>query len=175
MSVAGGRLRVFRHPVAVLAAGWALLLAGWAMSNPPFAAPDEPAHYLRAVAVGGGSLGATPVVEVPAGLWPVWSVTGGANCNSGLSNVPAACLDEYERSTAPLRLETAAGGYPPPAYLLPGLALRAADEPVEAMRAARLVSAALTLAFLVLAAVLVFSALEPLFQSPPSIPPASRR
>jgi hypothetical protein len=151
-----------RHPVALLAAGWALLLFAWAMSNPPFAAPDEPAHYLRAVAVGEGSLGPTAAVTVPPGLWGSWRSAGGTTCNVGKRRVPADCIEQVTTSTSPLDVETAAGNYPPPAYVLPGLALRLADDPLTATRVARLAGAALTLAFLVLAAALLFAAAEPL-------------
>lgn len=35
----------------VLVVAWALIALAWAFANPPFAAPDEEAHYLRAVGV----------------------------------------------------------------------------------------------------------------------------
>lgn len=158
----GARLRAARHPVTLLAAGWALLLIAWAMANPPFAAPDEPAHYLRAVAVGGGSLRATPIVDVPTGLWARWRDRRGPTCNAGERHVPASCLEDYEQSTRPIQVETTAGGYPPPAYVLPGLALRAMDDLSSAARAARLAGAGVTLAFLVLAALLLFARGAPL-------------
>lgn len=43
-----------RHaPVALLAAGLALLMLAWVFGNPPGAAPDEGAHYVRALGAGG--------------------------------------------------------------------------------------------------------------------------
>ena len=42
-------------PALVLLA-WALLLAAWVIGNPPFAAPDETDHYIRAVGISEGHL-----------------------------------------------------------------------------------------------------------------------
>ena len=43
-----------RHtPVALLGAGLALLVLAWVFANPPGAAPDEGAHYVRALRAGG--------------------------------------------------------------------------------------------------------------------------
>ena len=47
-----------------------MLALSWAVSNPPFAAPDEPAHYLRALAVGGLSLAGDTEVDVPLACGP---------------------------------------------------------------------------------------------------------
>ena len=47
-------LTTARPAVALLAAALALLLAAWVFGNPPGAAPDERAHYVRAL--GAGSL-----------------------------------------------------------------------------------------------------------------------
>jgi hypothetical protein len=54
------RLRAGRHgrplvPLLVFA-GYALLVAAWIFGNPPYAAPDEWSHYLRAVSLGHGQL-----------------------------------------------------------------------------------------------------------------------
>src|SRR5580692_4273128 len=40
----------------VILAAYAALAIAWAMTNPPFAAPDEANHYLRAVGISDGSL-----------------------------------------------------------------------------------------------------------------------
>lgn len=75
----------------LLLTGWLVLVAVWVMSNPPFVAPDEFEHYVRAIGIGDGQLigardttadiGSTPsqvawtrqatrLVAVPAGLDP---------------------------------------------------------------------------------------------------------
>ena len=138
------------------------MLLAWAMANPPFAAPDEPAHYLRAIAVGEGSFGATPIVRTPPGLWGTWPTPLGPSCNAGKRDVSAECIDDYRVLRGPADIATEAGSYPPPAYVLPGLAVRLADDPGTAVRAGRIADAAVTLAFLVLAAALLFTATAPL-------------
>ena len=45
-----------RLPAIALVLGWAALAVAWVFANPPFAAPDEDDHYVRAVSVGGGQV-----------------------------------------------------------------------------------------------------------------------
>ena len=52
--VAAALVRGRRASVWVLLAAWALLLAAWVVGNPPFAAPDEAQHFVRAVAMSEG-------------------------------------------------------------------------------------------------------------------------
>ena len=101
-----------------------VLLLSWAMTNPPFASPDEPAHYLRAIAVGGGSVAGAVTVDVPAGL----GASTDAACNAFLTNASAACLDDVRATDRATRQETAAGPNPPLAYLLPGVVARQASD-----------------------------------------------
>src|SRR4051794_36842571 len=49
--MSGASKRAWAVPAAILAA-WGLLLAAWVVGNPPFAGPDEPDHYVRAVGAG---------------------------------------------------------------------------------------------------------------------------
>ena len=148
-------LRGSYAPPLILATGYALLLLSWAIANPPFAAPDEPAHYLRAIAVGGGSLAGEPMVDVPSGLWAAEDLA----CNAFLPEASAACLDRIEPSHRRVVVESGAGTYPPLAYALPGVAARAASSPPNADRAARLATAAVSIALFLGAAVLLW---EPL-------------
>jgi hypothetical protein len=39
---------------------WASLLAAWVMTNPPFAAPDEAEHYVRAIGLSEGHRRSSP-------------------------------------------------------------------------------------------------------------------
>lgn len=148
------------HPIALLGLGWALLLVTWAVTNAPFASPDEPAHYVRAVGVATGNLAGSEVVSMPPGLWGTFP-PGGSTCNAGQSTVPATCLAGIRANTTALEVFTSAGRYPPTAYALPGLAIRAADDPYTALRAGRLVTAAVTLALLMLAAALLYTGSAP--------------
>ncbi len=144
------RLRGTHAPPLVLATGYAVLLLSWAMTNPPFASPDEPAHYLRAIAVGGGSFAGAVTVDVPAGL----GASTNDACNAFLTNASAACLDDVRATEHATRQETAAGTYPPLAYLLPGVVARRASDPQTANRLARL-TVAVTSAVLVASAALL--------------------
>ena len=47
---------VHRPRAAFVALGLTLLLAAWIMATPPFAAPDEGSHYLRALTITNGSI-----------------------------------------------------------------------------------------------------------------------
>jgi hypothetical protein len=148
---------------AALAAGWTLLVLAWIFGNPPFLAPDEPAHYVRAVSVGHASLGPAHVVEVPARLWAEWRAPGGITCNAGRRDVSAACTLDVAPLDEPASIPTAAGAYPPVFYVLPGIALRAGDDPFSAARLGRLAAAVPALALLALAlAVLASPAATPL-------------
>jgi Predicted membrane protein (DUF2142) len=49
------RLRTLLPPGLILLAA-ALWLASWVFTNPPGASPDEPAHYIQAVAAGAGNI-----------------------------------------------------------------------------------------------------------------------
>ena len=156
-AVAGPRRALRRIPptAGLVAAGWAALLLAWLVSNPPFLAPDEPAHYLRAIAVGEGKLDATPTVEVPADLWARWRDPGGPTCNAGDQERSAACVTDAVPADDPVRITTAAGAYPPLYYLAPGVALRAGRNPFDAVRLARAAGAVVSFAFLALALALL--------------------
>ncbi|MBD0330082.1 MAG: DUF2142 domain-containing protein [Thermoleophilia bacterium] len=142
-------------PAALLLAGWTLLLAAWTFGNPPFLAPDEGAHYLRAVAVGEGKLGADLEPTVPARLWGAWRHPAGSTCNAGQSDVPATCVEDVDRLTADVKVATSAGAYPPLYYVLPGALLHLADDPFSALRLGRMGGALVGLVFLALAVALL--------------------
>jgi hypothetical protein len=143
-----------RVPALVVAA-FLLLGSAWLVGNPPGAAPDEPAHYLKALAAGRGELylGRRPpppadveslsparrwlatnyrLVRVPAGLDPT-----PLGCNAFRFEVSAACLDA-PRSDGVQEAGTSVGPYQPFTYVLPGLLMRFASEPGTATRLGRL-------------------------------------
>jgi hypothetical protein len=144
------RLRLLAAPL-VVAAGYGLLLVAWAIGNPPFAAPDEPAHYLRALAVGGGSLEGRIPVSVPARLWAV-----NADCNKLQPEVSAACVYRAQTVDHPNVELSTAGMYPPLAYVAPGLAERAAGDAFDADRAGRLATIAVSFVLLVVTVLLLW-------------------
>src|SRR5690242_20247494 len=93
---------------------YAILLLCWGGANPPFTAPDEWSHYLRALGLSGGHLIGEPytypvpapgtalqqrsyawinqaarLVVIPAGLY-----APNLDCNAGRPAMTAACLDD---------------------------------------------------------------------------------
>jgi hypothetical protein len=143
-----------RVPVLVVAA---LLLLGtaWLVGNPPGAAPDEPAHYLKALAAGRGDLylprrpPAPPhaeslspaerwhqttyrMVRIPEGLAPLHLA-----CNAFRPEISASCVDEPQ-PPGPTDVGTVVGPYQPFTYVLPGLLMRLASEPQSATLLGRL-------------------------------------
>lgn len=108
------------------------ILSGlWGIADPPFAAPDEPAHVKRAVALDHGELtGKTPsrqfrqrlgdenanlVVRVPEIL-----ASAEPACFAFHADIPAACL-RVEGSSRDTDTVTSAGRHPPAYYAVIGL------------------------------------------------------
>jgi hypothetical protein len=162
-----------RTPVALLCA-WALIALAWAFSNPPFAAPDEGAHYLRAVGVGDGTLigdqtnapptapggrqsawlaTTTRVVSVPARLIPP-----DAGCFVFDPKRSAACLEAQPvaTTTTEMRAPTYVGVYQPLPYLLPAAGVRLASRAEPALRWGRLAGLLPCLALLATAVALLW-------------------
>jgi hypothetical protein len=168
------------RPPLLLIAGWSAVALAWAFSNPPFAAPDEGMHYLRVQSVEQGQLvgpkadpativvaneqqhewmaQAAREVEIPARLAPV-----DAGCYVFDRDTSAACIDDFEAPVDPdpLIAVTVVGTYQPLPYLLPAVAIKAADSPVPALRLGRLASALLALSLLALAAAAAWDARAP--------------
>lgn len=166
MTSPGGSRR-FWAPVALIA-GYALLVACWLGANPPGAAADEPEHYVRALSVGMGVWIGSPArtvrafpedperapfmyvisrdVPVPRGLGAPasWSCFINDHVSSG------ACLVR-DTASADSRQTTYQGSYPPVYYILPGVAMRSAREPLAALLVGRAVTAIIGLGFLAIA------------------------
>jgi hypothetical protein len=162
---------------ALLLAAWALLLAAWVLGNPPFAAPDESDHYIRAVGVSQGHLigradpgariGVTPtqvawtaqearLVSLPAGRDPQ-----AFSCELGPGKHSAACLRTADLRPPAVTRATAVGNYQPLPYLLPAVALRGGGSPPAALRLGRAAEALLALALLAIAAFALYDAASP--------------
>ncbi len=150
--------------------GFVLLLGfSWVFANPPGYAPDEPAHYTKAVGVGRGELVGTPepypvgpgfgplqlqwinkasrTFKIPPGLSP-----GGLACSIFSPTETAACIYEIETNGELIQFRTYVGTYEPFLYLPPGLAMNRTDNPVTATLVGRMVSGAIALGLLAAAA-----------------------
>lgn len=153
-----------RHlPVLLVASGFVALLAAWVVATPPFDAPDEASHYLRALSLANGTLVDRKVPYVNAGLTPsqlAWASGGttavlvpprlappGINCLRGRPDIgPGDCSEATE-----------VGDYQPLPYLLPAAGIAISPDFTTALWLGRLASALQSLAFLLLALVLIWS------------------
>lgn len=135
---------------ALAAAGFFLLLAGWSLATPPWGAPDEPAHVLRAVGAARGQIYLAPApaqkgtggyVTVPRGLGP----SAQHPCFAFHEDRPATCGSLVPRRHVgrTVRRGTAAGRYFPTYYLPVGLPSLFAPD-VTGLRLMRLVSCLLS-------------------------------
>ncbi len=132
-------VRYLLAPALLLAAltGWILL---WTLTNPPGTAPDEPSHYVKAVAAGRGEIlgDPVPIAELQAlkafsedslrqvrNAYRSFSVpielrtTTSPPCTALHQDVPATCLNKPP--TVPTgRVDSIVGAYPPWLYLPEG-------------------------------------------------------
>jgi hypothetical protein len=163
---------------SLVVSAWALLLCAWVVGNAPFASPDEPEHFVRAIGVSTGHLigrreagartgGATAiqlawtaqaarVVSLPADLNPE-----PFTCDLGPGEHDAACQNAVDPRSPPVTLVTAVGNYQPLPYLLPALALRAGHSASSALRLARAAAALLALGLLAVALFALYDAQSP--------------
>lgn len=147
--------------------GIALLIVAWVFGNPPFAAPDELAHYLRALSIGAGEWVGTPgkfqnpamteeqsawvdqatrLVHVPAGLSPQ-----GYSCNAGSPSASSRCIEDASAPPEAVEMATPVGTYQPVMYWLPGVMAQLGSTPRSADWWGRLASALQCAALLALA------------------------
>lgn len=155
-----------------LVAGAFLFLALALMfSMPPGASPDESAHYIRALGVGRGQVvleGIPPKPPAPQfAVQIAWmqEQSGRVRAPEKLAPVAFECwanpfyTGTCEESNPPtsdktVAFETYVGTYPPAAYVVPGLLMRATDDPTTALmlgRAGILVTSLFLLALAVFA------------------------
>lgn len=147
--------------LALLGAGLTLVLAAWIVATPPFGGPDEASHYLRALTITNGHiLGPkipyplhldreqqafinqdTTAVVVPARLSPP-DVT----CVDGTPDLRGSCVEA-----------TPNGNFPPLPYLLPAAAIGVSHDATTGLWLSRAATALPSLAFLLLALVLLWS------------------
>jgi len=158
----------------LFAAGLTALTAAWLIGEPPFASPDEHAHYLRALSIPEVGLLGEPVPDYGAAVLTPQQLAivrqevrrvrvgphlspGQWSCFIGQPGMSAACLDVAPAPPPePTLHETPVGTYPPVLYVAPGLVGSLARDPGIANVLASAVSAALAVAFLWLATVLLW-------------------
>jgi predicted membrane protein DUF2142 len=153
----------------LIAFGWALLLLAWVMGDAPFAAPDEEGHYSRAIGISEGALigaEAPPPgdIDTPRGKWayqtttvvkiPSNKVPPTPGCFTLDVNASAACVEGVPTPPQDVETRVYVGTYEPLPYLLPAVAVRLADDPLSALRLARL-AGALPALLLLMAAIFV--------------------
>lgn len=152
----------------MLLGGLAMLCTAWAVTSPDGAAPDEPANYVKALAVGQGELLGAPVTvaEAPPGLTIWFKSNSLAQALSRQVSIPpdlnpqnagcfafipasAACVtkpsNEYGKGGT---VFTYLGTYQPFVYFVPGVAMHTASNPQEAFVIGRLSFAAIGLALM---------------------------
>ncbi len=158
----------------VLFAGYLCLGLAWLGSNPPAAAPEEPEHYLRALAIGLGDLVGQPTsmtpmlptnaaqaahltrvtrsVLVPPGLEvpPSWF------CTVANHQASARCLTTTVANRTSVRQATNEAGSLPYLYVPSGLAMRLAGNATQALFLARLANAVIAYSLLLAAVVLLW-------------------
>jgi hypothetical protein len=156
-----------RFVCVVILAVYAAVAIAWAMTDPPFAAPDEANHYLRAVGINDGSLlgkrardtnqsidakqliwtnQATRSVMVPPGLAP-----DGFACELSNRDSSAACTQSLTSNPVAVSENTEVGTYQPLPYLLPAAVLRVDHRAGGSLRLARLATVAIWLVALAVA------------------------
>lgn len=145
----------WRSPAAIVAFGYLLLLSGWLVTNPPGAAPDEQAQYLRAAGLSQGQFLGQPALlprapgetlvqwdfqeamarsfELPARLAP----PNLAGCYAFHPDTSAACIKQLPIEPAG-RYVSYVSLYPPTLYLLPALFMTVAPNPTAALLLGRL-------------------------------------
>lgn len=152
-----------------LVVAYGLLLVAWVFANPPSAAPDEPALYIKALAAGGGELVGRPPDKPPPGLTPfdvhlarVVRVSGrllsaAYGCTAFHPELSARCLRQVPvgRTRKNADALSTLATYQPFVYVLPGLIMRAGHGPDAALRLGRACLALLSLALLAAATALL--------------------
>jgi hypothetical protein len=150
-------------------------------TNPPGAAPDEPAHYLRALAVGRGDFLGEPVDSIPkaAAASPTQaaflarstrSVLAPAGlavplswfCTIGSHDTSARCVTATTTNDRPIRQASDEAAYLPYLYIPSGLAMLPAGDATHALFLARLANAVITYGLLLAAILLLWEGISAL-------------
>lgn len=144
-----------------------MLLTAWLASNPPGSSPDEPAHYVKAVATASGQFTGEPVTnleghppvrrpflthvlqtfDIPRRLAadPRWGCNAFTPDSAACVRAPLVVASDNANGGA-VEQQSILGPYPPAPYALLGLAARAAGDPTAGLYAGRSVAAVTSLA-----------------------------
>jgi ABC-type multidrug transport system fused ATPase/permease subunit len=142
--------------------GVASMLLAWVAATGPFDAPDEAAHYLRAMGLSNGQL-VGPRVPLPSSLditplQRAWAQrdTRGVLVTAVMSPPLEHCTNGRPVEPGSSCIEpTNTGDYQPLPYLVPALAILASHDASTGLWLSRIASAFLCLGFLVLAMLLL--------------------
>ncbi|GAC1338930.1 MAG: hypothetical protein NVSMB29_05480 [Candidatus Dormibacteria bacterium] len=173
--------RAPRRAAVLVLAGYGLLVAAWVFANPLGAAPDEPDHYVKAIAAGRGHLRGTPyrgpgstdaaeprrsmieVVPEPLlhRLTRVYDIPRNADpgnlaCNRFQRTVPSVCPEPPLPAVASTtrRAYSYLGTYQPFVYVPPGVLMRLGSDRASMFLLGRVGFAAMALSLLGAATVL---------------------
>jgi predicted membrane protein DUF2142 len=163
----------------------------WLIAMPPASGPDEGAHYIKAIGVGRGELYGQPVSKTAPDLRALFGLSPKAvkglgrastrwqagttrefrvplglmdrrfGCMTGTPGVSAACLSRPSKPETRRVLKSFVGTYQPYVYVPAGLAIRAANNPSNAIRLGRLAMLLPALALLVAATWLLWTPAAP--------------
>jgi hypothetical protein len=148
------RRRLVKNTPGIVAGAWLLIAVSLMFSTPPGASPDEAAHYIRALGVGRGQVVLDDVPpKPPAPQFPVqiaWmqEQSGVVRAPEKLAPIAFECWafpfyvgtcweSDPPTSGKTVTFETYVGAYPPAAYFLPGVMMRATDDPTTALMLGR--------------------------------------
>ena len=143
-------------PVAVFTAAIACIVGAWALAGPETSGPDEPSHYVKALALSEGEWLGDPfsleelqlyysplqaqqarrsnrLFDVPPGR----AYRNAFPCHAFKAQVSASCLDaDLEEGTSSL-VGSGAGAYQPLHYLLPAVLSRLGTDRIDKVRLMR--------------------------------------
>ncbi len=139
--------------------GFALLILAWAFTTPPYGAPDEAQHFVRAASISRGwFLGPKAPVKASTTAQAAWLAP---NTRAELVDarlVPAGwiCLPMSHPTKGKCLVSNYVGNYEPLSYFLPAAAVRFANHATRGVWFGRLASVFQCLVFLILAFALLW-------------------
>jgi Predicted membrane protein (DUF2142) len=149
-----------RTSVALIGLGYVLLLTAWLVATPPFGAPDEASHYLRALTIAQGSLVGPKIPYPNVPLSPTQQTfinqdTTAVLVPARLSPPDVACIDGKPNLIGRCFEATPNGTFPPLGYVLPAVALSVATDASSGLWLSRVASMIPCVAFILLAVALL--------------------
>ena len=163
-AMSGAPRRLSRRRVLLLiGAGLAALLIAWVPATQPFAGPDEPDHYLRALEIANGHLLGPRVPWLDPSITPTqraWATkdSRGVSVPPALSPPGRACEDGTPDTGKSACVQpTHTGDYNPLSYVLPAAGLAVSDTAHRGLFLGRAAAVLQCGAFLLLALALIWN------------------